>query len=170
MRIARRALIVLVGLTLGFGTGASATAASRAQSTGSAPVTLVAPAGWFTSADGKVVAQAEADLSAAVPAGPRAQVIKVRRAKQGVSPLTKRITAAEGSDPELVDGPTDVTLGSGSLTGTVITFSVTVRGERLVQRYVIVNPPDGEPSLILLEAPEAQWAGAVDTLMTTLTE
>jgi hypothetical protein len=87
-----------------------------------------------------------------------------------VSPLVKRVTKAEGSDPELVDGPTDVTLGSGSLSGTAITFSVTVRGARLVRRYVIVNPPDGEPSLVLLEAPEAQWAEAVDTLMTTLNE
>lgn len=169
MRIPRRGLIVLVGLTLMVGTGVSAMAASSAQSPESLPVTLVAPDGWFTSEDGTVIAEVEADLSAAIPSGPRAQVVGVPSTKPGVKPLVKRFKNAGGSDPDIVDGPTDVTIGSDeALEGTVMTLSVTVSGERLVRRYVIVNAPGETPALVVLEAPEAQWADAVDTLMTAL--
>ncbi|MEX0665495.1 MAG: hypothetical protein WD598_12110 [Acidimicrobiia bacterium] len=171
MRNANRVLMALVVLALGVGAGVAAMAASRAQSAGPLPVTLVAPDGWFASADGTVIAEVEADLSAAIPSGPRAQVVGVPSTKLGLKPLVKRFKNAGGSDPELVDGPTDVTLGSReSLTGTVITLSVTVQGERLVRRYVIVNPPGETPALVVLEAPEAQWTEAVDALMTALNE
>jgi hypothetical protein len=166
MTATRRGLTVLTAMTLAAVAGAPATAMTRAKSSPSAPVTLAPPAGWFHSANGKVVAQSEADLTAAVPSGPRARIIRVKRGKKGVNALVKRITTAERSDPELVDGPTDLASSSADLAGIVITFSETAKGVRLVRRYVIVTAPNRAPSLVVLEAPEAQWSGALDTLVT----
>jgi hypothetical protein len=84
-----------------------------------------------------------------------------------VNPVVKRITASQKSQPEIVDGPTATTVGASSAPATVITFSVTVSGTYLVQRYVLLEPPKRNATLIVLEAPEAQWAGAEHTLMFT---
>jgi len=161
-----RRLTVLIALSLGLVAGSPATAMALVQSSSSASVTLTTPAGWFQSADGKVVAQSEADLTAAVPSGPRARIIGITRAKKGVRALVKRIAVAGRSGPKLVDGPTNLASSSPGLAGIVITFSETARRVRLVRRYVIVTAPSATPSLVVLEAPEAKWAGAVDTLMT----
>jgi hypothetical protein len=170
MSIARRTLVVLFGSTLALAFWASAIAGSPAQTSSSPAVTLIAPTDWLRSDDGNVVTALEADLTADVPSGPRARIVTVKHPKKAKArTIVKGITAAAAEfDSELIDAPTTATFGAADVPGTVITFSVTVRGTRLVQRYVLVTPTGGEATLVVLEAPEAQWEVAEGTLLSAI--
>ena len=89
--------------------------------------------------------------------------------KKGTKAFVKRINATEASSPELVDGPADVTVGADDLKSTEITLSLSIKGTRIVRRTVVVHVFGSTPTVIVLEAPEAQWDGVVDTLMGTIT-
>ena len=167
MRITCRALSAGAAVLFVLGLGAPALAGRGAQpSPGS--VALQAPAGWSASADGKAVAEAKADLTAKVPSGPRARIVRTRQKKKRERAVVKDIKRATKSDPELVDGPTDATFGATGAPGTVTTFAVTTKGSRLVQRYVVVEPPGETSTVIVLEAPESQWDAAEPTLMAAI--
>jgi len=162
----RRLVTVALAIATACAMTAPAVAASRRQGSDSSSVTLVKPAGWFESDDSAVVAQNEADLTAEVPSGPRARIVTVKHPKKTkTKALVKKITSAVESDPELVDGPSASTFGASDVPGTVITFSIDAGGGRIVQRYVLLSPPGGTPTLIVLEAPEDQFAGAEQSLM-----
>jgi hypothetical protein len=164
--IARRSLITLVGIALVLSFSAPAMARSGGQTSSSDEVTLVTPAGWFASDDGTVVAEVEADLTSDVPSGPRARIVTLKHPKKTkTKALMKKITAAETSAPELFDDPTTSTFGAADVPGSVITFSITVDGTPIVQRYVFLAPPGGTSTLVLLEAPEARWADVEQSLM-----
>ena len=164
-RFRARVLVAVVAVTVaGLLCVPTAAAPARAK-----PV-LVVPNGWVRSADGKVVAQARADLTAKVPSGPRARLAITGRHRSvrlgralNTATLTKQLTALAGADPALVDGPTVVTVGSSK--AVEITFSETVGGVRLVRRS-LSGTVAGTTWSVVLEAPETAWAGAVDTLMT----
>ena len=132
-------------------------------------VTLTLPAGWVsaeTGESGLVVAERQGDLTAVVPQGPRLAVEPGNTDPPDPEALVSAIAGAGGDAAaarlEVVEEPETVRVGPEE--GVAIGLREGEGESAVIKRYVIVSADGITVYQFLLEAPEGEWDGSVDTL------
>ena len=157
-------VVVLVAVGGGGGDGeqvetADAPAAA-APDRGPVEIFLTAPSGWAESDDGRTVA--EDDLTAEDPSGPRVRLVET---DDDTDPVEVYLEAEQVA-PQLALDVEEATVADFP------TVSVAVHedlgGVQFVRGYLLLYPPNTEPTLVVLEAPLDRWEDEVGTLVDTV--
>ncbi|MGH2831071.1 MAG: hypothetical protein ACRDJM_11360 [Actinomycetota bacterium] len=126
------------------------------------------PSGWseYASFTGTVVARSKDDGSRKVPGGPRLTAREAQPDESVVRLLSDvRVNVRGATNSFVKAGPTDVTIAGFS--GVSLTIAVRFSTGTVWQEFVTIGNA-GNPWILLLEAPAAQWLDSKATLEATL--
>lgn len=147
-------IVAIAALLAGCGddAGTSASAASRIG------VGLYVPKGWAQSADGLTAAARQADLAAAVPAGPRVRVVQPSGDAEAAGARLADALDDHGN-VEVVSEPAQTVIGANPAVAVTL-----VDQSGVTRRYLAAVSPTGAPVLFILEAPQADYDANAETL------
>src|SRR5690349_15161193 len=137
-----------------------------ASPAGATRVTLLPPHGWTIKPSpvqgGLVTALKPADITAAVPGGPRFTI------QPSGATVPDVVSLVRTTDPTFTGVPAAASATVGSKPAAGLTWTETRAGKPVTSNLLVVSFGQGQAYTVLMEAPAAQWAASAKSFKAIL--